>query len=102
MNPAEARRIAGDVAAELRQMDYERVRAGYGDRPRCRVILGQGGVTYQVEVRADPADPADDHGRDLRVAVTVDDGERDPDGPVVEEFLVSADDSCVSSVSHSP
>lgn len=99
MNAAEARHIAEDIAAELHQLDYERLRVGYGDRPRCRVIFGRGGVTYQVEVRAEPED---DHGRELRVAVTVDDGDHDLEGLAVEQFLVSADERHVTAATPSP
>lgn len=85
MNRAEARRIARDLAAELRELDHDRLHTTYGDRPRCRVVFGRGGVTYQVETHAEPEGGP---GRDLRVTVAVDDGEHDDAGPVLEEFVV--------------
>lgn len=87
MNRAEARRIANDLAAELRELDQDRLRAAYGVRPRCRVVFGRGGVTYQVETHAAPEGRL---GRDLRVTVTIDDGDYDAAGPVLEEFVVRA------------
>lgn len=95
MNRADARRIARNLSAELREFEHERLLAVYGDRPRCRVVFGRSGVAYQVEVRAEGVE--DCRGRNLRVTVTVDDGDDDPAGPVSERFVVRSGESLVTS-----
>jgi hypothetical protein len=91
MNKDEARKIALERVAELRELSWIDLRDRV-DQPETVERRGASGVTYQVETEAfwDGAE-----GGDIRVIVGVDDGAWRAFMPLTEDFIMAPDGSFV-------
>ncbi|SDR70337.1 hypothetical protein [Actinopolymorpha singaporensis] len=92
MDKTEARRLAVDRIAELRQMSYAELRDRFLDQPQCDEVRAVSGTVYQVETEGFWDDQEAVH---LRILVYVDDGGWAAFSPVGDSFIVAPDGSFV-------
>jgi hypothetical protein len=94
VDKAEARAVGESVLANLRRESYDSLVQRLLDRQETREIIGDSGVTYQIEVQAF-WDSGKRKPGNLRVMVNIDDGGLRAFLPTTTDFIIAPDGSFI-------